>query len=488
MNFLENLKDQFNYTITENGALTHRSTMNGVVDLFALGGAYRSRSDKDVIKLFETALLEDESFAMKCLFYLRDIRGGQGERRFFRVCINWLAKNHPEVARRNLQYIPEFGRWDDLYALFDTPLHCHVIDLMKAQFVLDLKSQTPSLLGKWLKSENASSLETKRLACETIKGFDISPREYRIGLSTLRKKINILERLMSENRWDEIKFDKIPSRAGFIYKNTFARKDIIKEKYLQFIEDSKTKIHAGTLYPYECVKEAWRVTAHFEKDGPEYLAVNKYWDNLTDYFNGMSFNGISVVDTSSSMTIGYGTNVAPIYVALSIGLYCAEKSKGPFKNHFITFSDSPELIEVKGNNFCEKVNNMDDADWKRSTDIYRVFNLLLNVAVSNHCNQSEIPENIIIVSDMEFNRCTNIKETTFMAIKKEWDSVGYKLPHLIFWNVSARQNNIPMLSKESLVSFVSGFSPVIFESLLRGLSGEELIYEKLRSERYSKIF
>ena len=227
MNTLLNaMKQVDNVTLTENGGVTYKSTMNGLMDLFALGGAYRKRSDEDIIFLFKRAFEEDMTYALRCLFYLRDVRGGQGERRFFRVITKWLAKNHTEAMRRNLKYVPEFGRWDDLYVFVDTPLEKDAFDLMYHQLALDVSCKTPSLLAKWLKSENTSSAKSRALGAKTRKAFCVTPRQYRKTLSVLRNRIKVVERLMSENRWDEIEFDKIPSKAGLIYRNAFARHDI----------------------------------------------------------------------------------------------------------------------------------------------------------------------------------------------------------------------------------------------------------------------
>ena len=107
---LTGLKNNTNCVSTENGAITHRTTGSDVFDMFALGGAYRNRTDDDCITLFKNALKENKDLAMKCLFYLRDIRGGQGERRFFRVNYKWLCDEMTELARINLSYIPEYGR------------------------------------------------------------------------------------------------------------------------------------------------------------------------------------------------------------------------------------------------------------------------------------------------------------------------------------------------------------------------------------------
>lgn len=502
--FMNALKNENNYTLTENGAITYRSTLNGLLDLFALGGAYRTRSDADCINLFKKAFEENETYALKCLFYLRDIRGGQGERRFFRVIIKWLANNHTEAIRRNLEHIVTYGRWDDLYVFIGTPLEKDAFALMRKQLALDVTCKTPSLLAKWLKSENTSSLESKRLGNLTRIAFKMSHREYRKTLSIMRARINVLERLMSENRWDEIEFDKIPSRAGMIYKNAFARHDIermrqgAESSYEDFAKDKNTKVNAKALYPYEVVKEAmafgqWGYFYNSGKksqklDDTERLMVNKYWENLADYFKGCTFNGICVADTSGSM---YGD---PLAVALSIAMYCAEHNKGDFANHFFTFSNNPTFVKIEGVDFVDKINRMVRSDWGGSTNVEAVFDKMLRIAVQNHCTQDDIPANVIIISDMEFNGCVSgnsgyyhrADETLFETIEKRWRAAGYKMPGLTFWNVNARNDNIPMKA-QGHVNFVSGFSPVIFEQVMKGKTAYDLMFDKLNSERYACI-
>lgn len=511
--FLNGLADATNFTLTENGAITHKTTKSDLLDMFAMGAAMRNRSDEDVILMFRKAFAENPVYALKCLFYIRDVRGGQGERRFFKVVIKDLARTNPEAAKRNMAHIPEFGRWDDLYAFVGTDLETDAFNMMKMQLALDVSCKTPSLLAKWLKSENTSSSKSRELAQKTRIAFGMNHKQYRKTLSILREKINIVERLMSENRWDEIEFDKIPSRAGLIYKNAFARHDIERMKneavqsYADFAKDETKTVNARALYPYECVAEAFKAMGRYSwsresvaLDDTNRLMVNKYWDNLADYFNNAAFNGMAVVDTSGSMC-GSGS-AAPINVAISLGLYCAEKAKGPFANHFITFSSNPTFVKVEGVDFCDKVVRMGEADWGGSTNVEAAFDLMLNTAIQNNCSQDDIPENLIIISDMEFDNCATSgpasadrwgyysnrtpNATLFEQIEAKWAAHGFKMPKLVFWNVDARQNNIPMLEKDG-VSFVSGMSPTIFETIMSGKTGYDLMMEKLNSDRYSVI-
>ena len=498
--FLNGLKNQTNFGYTENGAIKRNTTKSNLLDMFALGAAYRNRSEEDCILLFKNAYEENPVYALKCLFYIRDIRGGQGERRFFRVCMNWLAKNHQEAAERNMKYIAEYGRWDDLYTFMDTPLSVEALELLKKQFMLDLSCKTPSLLAKWLKSENASSKETKHLAEITRQYFGLSHREYRKALSILRARINVLERLMSQNRWDEIEFDKIPSKAGLIYKNAFARRDILKERYQAFAKDKTTKVNAEVLNPVDIANQIFQ---SYHPNETDRLMWDKYWENLKDYYNGREENGIAIVDVSGSMS------GQPMNAAVSMGAYIAERGKGPFQNHFITFSDRPELVEFNGVDLYDKFHRAKCADWGGSTNIEATFDLLLNTALKNHCSQEEIPQTLYIFSDMEFNACISCGasstsrdwfssyygrnvmrsqgqiETLLESIARKWKEHGYELPRVIFWNLDARQNNIPALGGR--FSYVSGFSMSMVEQILSGEDGYSLMMHTLDNERYSLI-
>ena len=487
--FMHNLENTTNYGYTENGAVKHNSTNSAIYDMFAFMGAYRKRRDEDCILLFKNAFEEDPLLALKCLFYGRDCRGGLGERRFFRVCLRWLAEYNPKVVRRNLEHIPFFGRWDDLYILMDTPVEKDVFELIKNQLILDMqdcmkdKNTGISLLGKWLKSENASSAETKKLAKKTREALGMTARDYRKMLSRLRERIKVLEKLMSANRWEEIDFSKIPSKAGLIYRNAFARRDIIAERYTSFARDKETKVNAATLYPYEVVKKALGLRYSYNLSNTDRLMVNKYWENLPDYLEGKDCKMMCVVDTSGSMV---GT---PMNVAISLGMYCAERLSGPFSNRYISFSRRPQLIKVEGIDFVDKVIRIYRTNLCENTNLNAVFDLLLNVALDKNTRKEDIPETIVVISDMEIdcgsNWMSKKAETEMEKMRTKWAAYGMAMPHLIYWNVDARHNTI--LDSGPNVTLVSGASPVIFKSVLTGKNGYDLMLEAITADRYNVI-
>lgn len=496
---LRGLTEYSNLTYTENGAKTYRSTMNGLADMFAMGGAYRNRDEADIIYLFKKAYDEMSLYALRCLFYLYDIRGGQGERRFFRVVARYLAQENDSLLKRNLHLIPYYGRWDMLFEFIGTPFEKAAFKILKRQLAEDIKSyqsgpnEAVSLCAKWCFSENASSDTSKAKARAFRRYLGWTSKQYRQTLSKLRKRINIVERLMSENRWDEIDFSKVPSKAGFKYRNAFARHDVERAAanqttYEDFIRDENTSVHADVLYPYEVVKKA--TSCNNAIGTLDRAVINKYWDNLKDWFNEQTFNGLAVVDTSGSMTWSGRSAVLPIDVAISLGIYCADKAQGPFANHYISFSSRPQLIKVDGFDFVDKVQRIYRTNLCDSTNIEAVFDLILNTALQNKCLQSELPQNIIIISDMEFDSVVypypDNQYSLMEKIKARWERCGYKMPCLIFWNVNARNDNIPMRMKNG-ITFVSGFSPSIFHQIMSGKTALELIFDILNNERYSLI-
>ena len=488
--FMENLTNATNFMVTENGALAHKSTRSMVYDMFAFGGAYRRRTDEDCILLFKNAYEENPELALKCLFYLRDCRGGQGERRFFRVCFRWLCSYDPAAARRNLIHLSEYGRWDDLvYATFGSELMWEAFKIIQHQLALDVECKTPSLLAKWMPSENASSWETKKMANELRKYLGMTHKQYRKTLSILRARINVLERLMSANRWEEIEFDKIPSKAGLIYKNAFARRDIIAKKYEAFAKSSETKVNAKTLYPYEVVEQAIR--AGWNGTETDRAMVEKYWNNLPDYFNGEPASIMCVVDTSASM------HGMPINVAISLGIYCAERIGGPFAGHYISFASRPQLIKVQGVDFVDKVNRIYRTNLCDNTNLEATFDLVLEMAKKS--KPEDVPKTLVVISDMQIDAMTGSywggpgmkrwteesAATEMELIRQKWAAAGIECPRLVYWNVDARDNTI--LDAGPNVSFVSGCSPVLYEQIVRGVTGYDLMLDKLMSERYAAI-
>lgn len=481
------LKKESNITTTENGAATYISSMSECLDLFAAIGAIRNAADGDIIERFMRAYAEDANIAMKILFFGRDIRGGLGERRVFRIIINWLADYEPETLRKNIALIPEYGRFDDLLALIGTKCEEDALQVIKAQLECDMVAEEGvSLLAKWLPSVNASSRETIRMARHIAKALDMTDEQYRKTLVYLRKKIHILENNLREKDYS-FDYSKQPSKALYKYRGAFMRND--NERYDAFLLDVQKGVatmNTGTLMPYDIISpcfSGWLSKAKLSRS--ERKSMDVTWNALEDF--GNNENAIVVIDGSGSMYCN--SKPMPAKVALSLGIYFAERNSGPFHNHFITFSSKPKLVEIKGKDIVEKVFYCSSFNEMANTDLAKVFELILRTAVKNNVSKEELPKRIYIVTDMEFDCCMeNAEVTNFEYAKKLFSAYGYQLPEVIFWNVASRNIQQPVTKNEQGAALISGCTPRLFSMVAEGdVSPYAVMLEVVESKRYEKV-
>lgn len=483
---LQELKKEANYTFTENGALTYSSTMNHCLDLFATIGGLRHAEESEIVKRFIRAYAENPNVAMKVLFYARDIRGGLGERRAFRIILRYLCETSAISIKKNIEWIAEYGRFDDFLVLMDTPCESMAIEFLKEQLEKDVQalkgdSNEISLLAKWLPSVNTSCTEKVRLGRKLAKAFGMSERQYRKTLSALRKKIDIIENYLREVDYS-FDYAKQPSKAMLKYRKAFQVHD--QERYTSFMDKvsrNEATLHTGTLMPYEIIRPFYMSKLSDE----EAKSLDVTWNAMEDFVGNQS--SLVVIDGSGSMY--GGGNPAPIMVAHSLGLYFAERNTGEFANHFITFSSKPQLVEIKGKTLTEKLRYMASYDEVANTNIQAVFKLILKVAIKNYLTQEDMPERIIIVSDMEFDYCAqNADITNFEYAKKIFEEAGYTLPKVIFWNVASRNMQLPVTQNEQGVTLVSGCNARLFEQILADATDPySYMMEILDSKRYEKI-
>lgn len=469
MNYLDELQKATNRGTTENGGVTNASTLNPCLDFFALGASKRNDIES-AVRLFAKAYAKDKTTALRTLFYIRDIRGGQGERDIFRACMEELSAIDPAVADSMLEFIPEYGRWDDL--LHNRANNGVAVEIVKKQLLKDAKTKTPSLLGKWMPSENASSEVTRKAALNWAKSLGLKPAQYRKILSKLRKKIALLEQKMSAKEWTEIEYDKLPSQAFRKHTAAFDRND--HDRYQEFIgavNNGEKKVNASTVTTAEVLQNV--------RNGDNDSA-NAIWKSL-DNFVPEDLNAIVVADVSGSM---WGR---PMDISTSLALYFAERNKGVFANKFMTFSERPRLVEVYGRTLTEKLKFIETADWGMNTNIEAVFDVLLSAAVRSG-DKENMPKVIYIISDMEFDQCaTGADETAFENAKRKWEAEGLELPTVVFWNVDARSDNSPATRFDSNVTLVSGSNQSAFRFAMEGKTPEDLMYEVVNSERYAQI-
>ncbi len=491
MSFIKELHTNTNKSArTANGALSNTTTLNPVLDFFSKAGAMRGR-ESEAFNLFQKAFDADPQNAIRVLFYLRDIRGGQGERSVFRYILNQLDD---DFVNKIAHYIPEYGRWDEV------PVNKFTVEnLIATQLSEDLENMKAgkgiSLLAKWMPSENsgkASLIEARKVA--ELLGWVGTPSErevdattfkrvpnlrtYRKNITALRKYYdNFLERLMSEKRWSEIDYSKLPSQAHKKHVKAFLRNDETRYRaYLGAVQKGEAKINAGTLFAYQL----YDMVSGYNVNPDEVKAADALWKNLPDYTQGN--NALVLADVSGSMS-GF-----PMSVSVSLALYFAERNKGMFNGYFMTFTTQSRLQKVVGDTLSAKMRSIQSADWHGSTNLQSAFDAILKAAQQGKASEDEMPSTLYIISDMQFNSATSANDKTNLEVMAEkYKAAGYELPHVVFWNCSAWGNDAPATMYDDRVTLISGSNQSTFQYVVEGKTPMQSMLDILESERYNKI-
>ena len=543
MNFMEaydrNQQIMNNLTFTENGANALKSTTSAVLDLFVKAPSMLKPKDDDIEELkslIRSAIEEDPQLTLKCIFYLGDIREGAGVRKVFTESIRLLAKEYPKMLKFVLPQIPEFSRWDVLVkALLYTDFEDALTGIIKYQLETDLESTTPSLCAKWLPSPSSSSKNTRKLGRRLSHLLNFSGKKltgdpdidkeikkedniiFSKILTRLRKDLDIVEHYIATIDYYKIDYSKVPSVALNRYQSLFLKYDNARfMKWVYEAAEGKAKINSKRLYPFEIIKNILDNSLHFlyirnenRISMTKAFLADAQWKNMEDVIEGKELNWLVMADVSGSME---DYDNIPIATSIATAIYCAEKTQGVFHNKFMTFSKKPEIVDIKGDTICEKVENAYRANWGFNTDLEKAFDLILEVAVNNKLKQEELPQTLLIISDMEFDEArgqyyyhdNEDSKTLFKEIQEKFNKYGYEMPTCVFWNVNA-DVKFPVDSEEKGCILLSGYSNNNFRALL----GADLIQEEphlidttdekvtvtpyesmvsiLNSERYEKI-
>jgi hypothetical protein len=459
---------------TENGMKARKSTSSAVVDLFYNAGASRG---KNITSAFSAAMAENRELALRIAAWLRDARGGAGERQLFRDILVYLEKNDTQAAKALLRKVPELGRWDDLFVFTGKEMKAEAFTMLG-----DALRQRNGLAAKWTPRQG-------KLAVEIREFFGMSPKFYRKSLVELTK---VVEQNMCAKEWDAINFSHVPSVASARYKKAFNRNT---EKYAEYVqslvkgEDKAVKVNASVAYPYDVLKGR---IGHYGMtfDKTEMDLIQKQWEALPNYVGDA--NILPLVDVSGSMTCpaGKNTKLSCLDVAVSLGLYLADKNTGKFKDTFLTFSSKPELLHLKGN-INQKIDQMVKSKWEMNTNLHAAFKNILDVAVKGGVPQEEMPAMVLILSDMQFDHCVKHDNSAMEMIERKYEAAGYKVPQVVFWNLNAAYGNAPVKFDKSGTALVSGFSPAIVKPLLSGdmesFTPEAVMLKTIMQDRYAVL-
>lgn len=501
MNFIDGLENELNVSVTENGAVGYKTTKSALVDFNFAVASYRHKADNDIVHDFVQVWNENKELALKFLFYIRDVREGIGERRLFRVAIKTIID---ELDNRVFGWIEEYGRLDDLFVFTNSTMHFQMVEWVKNKLTDDMlkaKENKPcSLMAKWMPSINTSSKDTHELAKIFIKAFGVTAKEYRKMLSGLRGYIDVLEKKLCANKWDEVDYEAVPSLANLKYTDAFLKHDKERrQEYLKALEKGEAKINAAVTFPHDIVHKYNEEALWTYKVKKYDAALEGMWKALPNYVQGAS-NILVIRDGSGSMACSIGnTNITALDVATALSIYFSERADGPYKDKFITFSSKPEFVNLsKFNTLHDKLIECYKYNDCSNTDLEKTFDLVLKVAVDNKLKQEEIPA-LLIISDMEFDAATgnydywgkpvnNKNEKLFATIDKKYAAKGYKLPRLIFWNVNSRTNTIPVVENELGVALVSGFSTAVTKLVLSNETDPyKILVKELMGERYKQV-
>jgi hypothetical protein len=474
--FLDALRTE--NTLTENGMVTNSTSLDATLDLFFVIGAVRKQisttdGQQRIISKFEASRNEDPLITKKILFWARDIRGGAGEREVFRVLLRHAAKYYPQDILDNIDLIAEYGRWDDVFCLFNTQLEVNAIDLI----VRNLQSKN-QLLAKWLPRLGGKVPDKKKHIANKVRMYmNLTPKEYRKMLVELT---NVVETPMCAGKFDTINYEHVPSLAMSRYSKAFQTKDNARfGEYKDALASGDAKINASAVYPYNIIRNL--------VDGDSDLATEQ-WKALPNYMEDCNERVLPLCDVSGSMDTTIGGNTTAMDVCISLGLYISERNEGPFKDAFITFNERPELLYLTGD-LKSRYRQLNSSEWGMSTNLESAFELILNQALKHKVDESDMPTCLLIMSDMEFNEAMERDNTAMSMIQIKYEESGYTMPKIVFWNLCSRHDNVPVKSTEENTALVSGFSPSILKSVLSGniMDPIQIMLSTINAPRYDAI-
>ena len=517
-------------TLTQNGALTHATTGEACLDFFSVAGGMRYRKPSEQIGLFDLAYQDSPDMAMKLLFHLRDIREGMGERKAFRTLLRHVAYEWPESARKNAEYVAEYGRWDDLLCLLKTPAHATAVQIIRKQLDEDLAAAEKreagddtahiSLLAKWLPSDNASSARTRSQAKKLYQALGMHNKDYRRMLTRLRKHIGLTERYLTTGHCEKIDYEAVPAHTMLRCCKQFQHHDGERfDSYLQDVKAKKKKIHADTLSPAEIIRPyytrhpssadidfalsqnggnwkeniwyLWWLIHHglFIKEPEQNKVLELLWKYQYKKLQTGN-NALSVVDISGSMYCYKEGEMPPQIRATAMALYCAEHCTGAFLNKVMTFDYEPRMVTVLGTSLADKLRKIQRLARGYSTDLEAVFDVILKTAVERHLSKAEMPPVVYIFSDMEFNQSSDglLGNTVYDTVRKKYAAAGHEMPAVVFHNVNSWQMQAPVTADTRRTYLTSGISINSIRDKFDGnLTPMDHMLRVLNSKRYECI-
>ena len=456
------LIDGLNKTVlTENGALQYGTTGNYCLDFFSKVASMRGRCE-EAYRLFKLAMTENRKVALMTLLWAYDCRGGAGERAVFKHIFLQGIKDGIIAEWRNiLDKIPEYGRWDMLVDMLSDPAIEQHGEVQKAILQLISKGleRQNCLCAKWMPRQGRNAERIRNWMNVNGRVTNLTRKAYRQMLVYLSRKGNVVEQKMSANQWNLIDYSKIPSVAMTRYAAAFTRhSEAIYAQYLADVKAGKAKMNMTVAFPHDCA----RMIRGSHLDSTVIDAANVAYEKLTSDIN-INRNILVMADVSGSMTIPVSGSVTALDVSVGTAICVADHNTGPFAGTVLTFSDYPKLVKLSGT-FADKYNRLLNTQDPYGTDFEKAYMAILEVAVRDHLADEDLPETVLVITDMEFN-CVSTNETHMDTIKKQFEAAGYKVPELVFWNLNQRSDGFGITEDMPKCAMLSGFSPAVLATV-----------------------
>lgn len=464
-------------TKTKNGGDQFEHSGAHAVEFFSKAGSLFTKrqqyygNEASALDLFKDVWRSgDHETAMKLLFWLRDPRGGAGNRSGFRECAAWLADEAPEWMVANAIQIPKYGRWDDMTALYGNKETSDTASQLWANEIL----AGSVLASKWADRKDKKVLKALR---KIAKGKVKDIGDYRRLLAKARK--GVVEVAMSKKEFTNINYEQVPSVAMSRYTNAFNRND--SERFIAYREaltkaiekgDNTVKVNAGAIYPHD----VWRTL----KNHGDRKIADAQFASLPDFMAEKGARIMPIADTSGSMGVQVSGSIQAIDISLSLAFYCSDRlgKDNPFYRKFLEFSDEGHLIDWSGYGTLSEVYK-DATNYNGlfnrpmgSTNIVKALDTVLAHAKMFNATDEQMPTMLLCISDMQFDgngygagsTPESRNDTVVNKALDKWVEAGYTRPQIVYWNTAGNSGS-PERSRSKNVALVSGFSPSILKAV-----------------------
>lgn len=441
---------------------------------------FRNATEEEIIENFRRIFYSGTSYSIKLLFFIRDKVNGLGERRVFRVLLNYLGNEHPKYIENNLTLIPKYGRWDDLYSLFNTKVEDAVIDLFRNQIQIDINSNKPSTLGKWLKSENTSSKESRSFGNKTRRLLGYSPKEYRRLLSSLRRKIDIVETNISRREYSKINYENLTELNIKKYKKAFLKNDKADYEKFKLENPKKTFIFKSLENIISIIRETLNnpginsIEDMYLKN-LEYL-IDKNIKDLNTFEDTLIINGIEG-ELIQNKNRYFDILISTILLYNKLNL-------NSFKNYYMSFKNNPKFNKLTSTDYIGNIKSISKNNINYNMDLNSALDLLLFTSIKKNLKPEAIPKSIMFI----YNKSEDMSFNDLKFISEKWINSGFEMPKIKLWNLKDLSSKFSISYKDNMV-VINGYNKYIWKYILesREVKNSNIIIDKFNNIQYTDL-